>query len=104
MPNGAASIVRIQRVGYLKLARLEGSGTASSSEIMQTGPPASNSGGSCRRQPQVRMIARTVAPAAPMMLLYRPKFKFLRFQMTVDFETEAPLASAGFDVFSDYRM
>jgi hypothetical protein len=30
------------------------------------------------------MIGRMIAPAAQMMLLYRPKFKFLRFQMTVN--------------------
>jgi hypothetical protein len=28
-----------------------------------------------------------IAPAAQMMLLYRPKFKFLRFQMTVNTQT-----------------
>jgi hypothetical protein len=30
------------------------------------------------------MIGRMIAPPAQMMLLGRPKFKFLRFQMTVN--------------------
>jgi len=33
------------------------------------------------------MIGRMIAPAAQMMLLCRPQFRFLRFQMTVNTNT-----------------
>ncbi len=51
---------------------------------MQTGTPGEQLKRSCRHQPQVQKIGRMIGLRPAMMLLYRPKFKFLRFQMTVN--------------------
>jgi hypothetical protein len=54
---------------------------------MQTGTPGEQLKWNCRHQPQVQVIERMIAPSAQVMLLYRPKFKFQRFQMTVNSPT-----------------
>jgi hypothetical protein len=44
--------------------------------------------------PQVQMIGRMIAPLAQMMSPCRPKFKFLRFQMTVNTLTDNTIPKA----------
>jgi hypothetical protein len=49
---------------------------------------------------RLQRTGRMIAPAAPMMLLRRPKFKFLRFQMTVNTIRNTPsLMPTKFGVF-----
>ncbi len=66
-----------------KLGRRKAS-AASRSKIMKNGDTQRGAEVRLSRQLQVPMIGRMIAPPAQMMLPCRPKFKFLRFQMTVN--------------------